>query len=116
MSWRKLVANRHVLIVEDEESIRVGVAEALRAAGYEVLQASDGISGLATARRPGIRIVLLDLMLPKLDGMSVLKQLRQSHPTPTRMDSSSSTISTCLLATSFLQLMALYVLGLSLPN
>jgi DNA-binding response OmpR family regulator len=81
MSWRKLVANRHVLIVEDEESIRVGVAEALRAAGYEILQASDGISGLATARRPGIRIVLLDLMLPKLDGMSVLKQLRQSHPT-----------------------------------
>lgn len=75
------MACRQILVVEDEESIRLGVAEALRAAGYEAVQAADGVAGLAAARRPGVRMVLLDLMLPKLDGMSVLKQIRRTHPT-----------------------------------
>jgi len=75
------LASRQILIVEDEESIRLGVAEALRAAGYDAVQAADGLAGLSAARRPGIRMVLLDLMLPKLDGMSVLRQLRRTHPT-----------------------------------
>lgn len=68
-----------VVIVEDEPAIREGVATALRASGYDVVEASDGEAGLDAARRPGVAIVLLDLMLPKMDGMQVLKELRRTH-------------------------------------
>ncbi len=70
-----------IVIVEDETPIREGVAAALRAAGYEPVEAPDGPSGLAAARQPGVDLVLLDLMLPGLDGLEVLKQLRQTHAT-----------------------------------
>ncbi len=70
-----------VVLVEDEAAIREGVSAALSAAGYEVIEAGDGQAGLEAARRPGVGLVLLDLMLPKLDGMAVLKQLRQTHAT-----------------------------------
>lgn len=70
-----------IVIVEDEAPIRRGVAQALRAAGYEPIESADGEAGLAAARRPGVDLVLLDLMLPKMDGMQVLRELRKSHAT-----------------------------------
>lgn len=69
-----------VVVVEDEAAIRMGVCDALRIAGYEAIEAADGELGLVAARRPGVDLVLLDLMLPKMDGMSVLKALRKTHP------------------------------------
>jgi DNA-binding response OmpR family regulator len=72
---------RQIVIVEDEPAIRMGVAEALRAAGYQPVESADGAAGLAASRRPNVSLVLLDLMLPKMDGMTVLAQLRQTHPT-----------------------------------
>ncbi len=68
-----------IVIVEDEPPIREGVAAALRAAGYQPIEAADGEAGLAAARRPGVDLVLLDLRLPKLDGMDVLARLRKTH-------------------------------------
>lgn len=68
------------MIVEDEEAIREGVAEALRAAGFDPVEAGDGEVGLAVSQQPGVKLVLLDLMLPKRMGMEVLKALRQTHP------------------------------------
>lgn len=70
-----------VVVVEDETPIREGIAAALQAAGYEAIAAGDGEAGLAAARRSGVDLVLLDLMLPKMDGMDVLRQLRRTHPT-----------------------------------
>ena len=70
-----------VVVIEDETAIREGVAAALRAAGYEAIEAADGVAGLAAARRPKVDLVLLDLMLPKLDGMAVLEALRKTHAT-----------------------------------
>ncbi|HVP12823.1 MAG TPA: response regulator transcription factor [Phycisphaerae bacterium] len=70
-----------IVVVEDEEPIREGIAAALRAAGYEPIEAGDGEAGLAAGRRPGVDLVLLDLLLPKMDGMDVLRNLRQTHPT-----------------------------------
>ena len=58
-----------VVVIEDESPIREGIVAALRAAGYEPVEAGDGEAGLAAARRPGIDLVLLDLMLPKMDGI-----------------------------------------------
>ena len=71
---------RIIVVIEDEDAIRRGIVDALKMAGYEPYEAADGISGLAEARRAGVDLVLLDLMLPKLDGFDLLTQLRQTHP------------------------------------
>ncbi|MFQ5463568.1 MAG: response regulator transcription factor [Phycisphaerae bacterium] len=72
---------RSIVVVEDEEAIRRGIADALRVAGYEPVEAGDGISGLTEARRAGVDLVLLDLQLPKMDGFDVLLEIRRTHPT-----------------------------------
>lgn len=71
---------RSVVVVEDESAIRRAIVDALRAAGYEPVEAADGEVGLAEARRAGVDLVLLDLLLPKMDGLDVLRELRQTHP------------------------------------
>ncbi|MBK7875352.1 MAG: response regulator transcription factor [Planctomycetes bacterium] len=68
-----------VLVVEDEEPLRLALCDALRAEGFEVLEAEDGDAGLKLALSEGPELVLLDLMLPKRDGFSVLKALRQDR-------------------------------------
>ena len=70
-----------IVIIEDEAPIRQGIAAALRNAGYDPVEAADGEAGLAAARRLGMDLVLLDLLLPKMDGMLVLRQLRRTHAT-----------------------------------
>lgn len=72
-----------VLVVEDERSIRVPLVDLLRAKGYEVLEAEDGEAGLELALREDPDAVLLDLMLPKRDGFSVLKAMREDRLTAT---------------------------------
>jgi DNA-binding response OmpR family regulator len=69
-----------IVVVEDEEAIRRGVVDALDIAGYQVLEAGDGVSGLQEAQRSGVDLVLLDLLLPKKDGLEVLSELRLTHP------------------------------------
>ncbi len=71
---------RTVVVVEDEEAIRRGIADTLRAGGYEPIEAADGETGLAEARGAGVDVVLLDLLLPKKDGFDVLAELRVTHP------------------------------------
>jgi len=69
-----------VVVVEDEPAIRRGVADTLRMSGYDVAEAGDGLKGLAEASRPDADLILLDLMLPKKDGLDVLRELRQVRP------------------------------------
>ncbi len=71
----------HVVVVEDEPAIRRGVCDALRLTGYAVTEAADGATGLREAAADGVDLVLLDLLLPRLDGMSVLAELRRRCPT-----------------------------------
>jgi DNA-binding response OmpR family regulator len=71
----------HIVVVEDEPAIRRGVVDALRAGGYRVTEAADGRAGLEEAVRLGVDLVLLDLLLPKRDGMEVLANLRKVRPT-----------------------------------
>lgn len=68
-----------VLVVEDEESIRRPLASLLRARGYEVLEAADGRAGLALALAEDPDAVLLDLMLPAIDGFEVLRRMREDR-------------------------------------
>jgi two-component system alkaline phosphatase synthesis response regulator PhoP len=70
-----------ILVIEDEDSLRMALADALLAAGYRVLEAADGEAGLQMALREDPDLILLDLMLPKRDGFSVLKALREDRLT-----------------------------------
>ena len=70
-----------VVIVEDEPAIRRGVSDALRISGYDVSEASDGASGSIAASQPHVDLVLLDVMLPRKDGLQILAEVRKAHPT-----------------------------------
>lgn len=71
-----------VLLVDDEPDIRIVLSAALAAAGHRVLEAGDGSAALETIRAGGVDVVLLDLMLPVMDGWAVLWTLHDmaSHP------------------------------------
>jgi DNA-binding response OmpR family regulator len=69
-----------IVVVEDEPAIRRGVVDVLRLSGYEVAEAADGDRGLDEASRSDADLVLLDLMLPRKDGLIVLRELRQVRP------------------------------------
>jgi DNA-binding response OmpR family regulator len=66
-----------ILIVEDEERIASFVEKGLRANGFATAVAGDGMNGLALASTGGFDLVILDLGLPDLDGLAVLRQLRE---------------------------------------
>jgi DNA-binding response OmpR family regulator len=70
-----------ILVVEDEPGIVDFVERGLRRQGFEVDSALDGESGLARALEPDVELVVLDLMLPKLSGAEVLRQLHALRPT-----------------------------------
>ena len=70
-----------ILVIEDEPAIRRGVVDALRATGYDVAEAADGQQGADEALRRGVDLVLLDLLLPKRDGLDVLAEVRKVRPT-----------------------------------
>ncbi len=67
---------RPILVVEDDAALRETIAYNLRAEGYETLLAADGVEALEHARRQPVALVILDVMLPRLDGLDVLRQLR----------------------------------------
>jgi DNA-binding response OmpR family regulator len=69
-----------VLIVEDEPLLREGLEDLLRGAGHSVEAVADGLSGLSRGTDPSFDLILLDLMLPRLDGMSVCRQIRELRP------------------------------------
>jgi DNA-binding response OmpR family regulator len=74
-----------VLLVEDDPTLRETVAYNLRAQGYEVLLAADGYQALAAARREQPDLLLLDVMLPGIDGFEVCRVLRRESSLPILM-------------------------------
>lgn len=72
------MARSKILVIEDDRDILNLVAWHLKAADYEVLKAEDGISGLDTALRDKPDLIVLDLMLPGMDGLDVCKSLKRS--------------------------------------
>lgn len=65
-----------ILVVEDFEMLRTAICQGLREAGYAVDAAGDGRTALWQAKSGQYDVIILDLMLPQLDGLSVLRQLR----------------------------------------
>lgn len=69
-----------ILLVEDDPAIRRGVGDMLRFSGYQVCEAADGVAGLDAAVTGNIDLVLLDVLMPRMDGLAVLTELRKSKP------------------------------------
>ena len=74
-----------IVLIEDDEGIAEVLSFNLEAAGHQVLSARDGVAGLQLARTNRPDVVLLDLMLPKMDGIEVCRQLRRWSSTPVIM-------------------------------
>lgn len=72
---------KHILVVEDDLSILMGLEDNLIAEGYKVTTASNGNEGLELALNIDIHLVLLDIMLPGINGFEVCKRIRQNKPT-----------------------------------
>ena len=74
-----------ILLIEDEADLLASLARALREEGYAVDTATDGEEGLYKAREVGYDAIVLDVMLPRLDGWEVLERFRKSQKTPVLM-------------------------------
>ncbi|MGN9780524.1 response regulator transcription factor [Nonomuraea sp. ZG12] len=76
------MSTQRILVVDDEPKIRMTLRGYLEADGFEVLEAPDGPSGLASAVREQPDLIVLDVMLPGLDGFEVLRRIRASSQVP----------------------------------
>ncbi len=74
-----------ILLVEDDTTVRDTLALNLNAEGYEVITAADGEAGLAEARNKQFDLIVLDVMLPKLDGISLCRLIRKDSAVPILM-------------------------------
>src|SRR5262249_7793305 len=74
-----------LLIVEDDETLVETLRYNFERAGYTILTASDGTTGLEVARKMQPDLIILDIMLPRLDGFSVCRILRQESAVPILM-------------------------------
>jgi OmpR family response regulator RpaB len=71
-----------ILVIDDEASIRQIVETRLKLAGYEVITASDGVEALEQASLHNPSLIVLDVMMPKMDGFEVCRELRKNMTTP----------------------------------
>lgn len=76
---------KHILVVEDEMDIQELLENFLIDAGYQVTLASDGVEGIAAFRSGEFDLILLDIMLPKIDGYGVCEVIRQESEVPIMM-------------------------------
>ena len=80
----------HILIVEDDKDIREGVAIYLKSQGYEVFMAEDGMKGLEVLEKEEIHLAIVDIMMPRMDGITMTMKLREKHDFPVIMLSAKS--------------------------
>ena len=80
----------HVLVVEYDKEIREGVEIYLKSQGYEVFQAADGIEGLEVIEKEGIHLAIVDIMMPRMDGIRMTMKLREKYDFPVIMLSAKS--------------------------
>ena len=79
---RNKMEMNHVLVVEDDKEIREGVEIYLKSQGYEVFQAADGVEGLKVIEKEDIHLAIVDIMMPRMDGISMVVKLREKYDFP----------------------------------
>jgi len=75
------MSQRRILVIEDDNAIRQGILDTLQFDGYATLEAANGTVGLDMARSVDCDLVLLDLVLPGHDGLTILREVRVTRPT-----------------------------------
>ena len=76
----KMTETPQILVVDDDRRLRIAAGKVLTAAGYQVTEAASGAEALEQLRRPDFALVISDLRLPDLDGIALLKQIRELLP------------------------------------
>ena len=80
----------HILIVEDDKDIREGVGIYLKSQGYQVFMAADGLEGLKVLEEEEIHLAIVDIMMPRMDGITMTVKLREKYDFPVIMLSAKS--------------------------
>ena len=80
----------HILIVEDDKEIRDGIEIFLKSQGYQVQTAADGVEGLAVMEQREIHLAIVDIMMPRMDGVTMTMRLREKYDFPVIMLSAKS--------------------------
>jgi DNA-binding response OmpR family regulator len=74
------MSQAHILIIDDEANLRQTMARILKQAGYEVSAAANGLEGLNLLAQHGFDLVYLDIRMPEMNGLDVLKKIHETHP------------------------------------
>ena len=72
--------SKSILVVDDEEVVRLSCRRVLTGAGYNVEEAADGMEALKLVREKPYDLLILDIMMPQLDGFTVLQAIREERP------------------------------------
>ena len=80
----------HILVVEDDKEIRDGIEIFLKSQGYQVHKAADGLEGLEEMEKNEIHLAIVDIMMPRMDGVTMTMRLREKYDFPVIMLSAKS--------------------------
>ena len=80
----------HILVVEDDKEIRDGIEIFLKSQGYQVHKAADGVEGLSVIESNEIHLAIVDIMMPRMDGVTMTMKLRENYDFPVIMLSAKS--------------------------
>jgi len=80
----------HILVVEDDKEIRDGIEIFLKSQGYQVHKAADGMEGLSVIESNEIHLAVVDIMMPRMDGVTMTMKLRENYDFPVIMLSAKS--------------------------
>ena len=80
----------HILVVEDDKEIRDGIEIFLKSQGYQVHKAADGMEGLSVIESNEIHLAIVDIMMPRMDGVTMTMKLRENYDFPVIMLSAKS--------------------------
>ena len=80
----------NILVVEDDKEIRDGIEIFLKSQGYQVLKAADGVEGLEKMAQNEIHLAIVDIMMPRMDGVTMTMRLREKYDFPVIMLSAKS--------------------------
>lgn len=83
-------AEYHILVVEDDKEIRDGIEIFLKSQGYQVHKAADGLEGLEEMEKNEIHLAIVDIMMPRMDGVTMTMRLREKYDFPVIMLSAKS--------------------------
>ncbi len=86
----EIMEQANILIVEDDKEIRDGVEIYLKSQGYNVFKAADGIEGLEVISKEDVHLAIVDVMMPRMDGIHMVMELRKNHEFPVIMLSAKS--------------------------